>query len=81
MSFQVIRRPIRPRSNGHSRPASGIADDASWRCAGCARLLGILRDGQLHIRFARGHEYIAALPTSCICRQCGALNRTPVPSR
>ncbi len=54
-----------------------LSDASSdWRCTSCNRLLGIFRSGQLHIRFARGHQYLAALPTSCICRSCGTLNRS-----
>jgi hypothetical protein len=52
---------------------SGSADE--WRCPGCRKLLGRIRNGHLHVRFARGHEYIAALPASCTCRGCGTLNQ------
>ena len=51
-----------------------------WRCTSCRRLLGVVRDGQLHIRFARSHEYMTALPATCTCRTCGTLNRTSRPA-
>lgn len=46
-----------------------------WRCTRCDKLLGICRDGRLHVRFARGHEYLASLPVVATCRGCGTLNR------
>ena len=45
-----------------------------WRCIRCGKLLGVVEDGRLHIRFARGHEYIVGFPASCVCRSCKALN-------
>lgn len=45
-----------------------------WRCSTCGRLLGVIRSGRLHVRFTRGHEYIAALPATCTCRGCDTLN-------
>jgi hypothetical protein len=35
----------------------------------------MIRTGQLHVRFTRGHEYVAALPANCTCRGCGSLNQ------
>ena len=26
-----------------------------WRCTRCYKLLGVCRDGRMHLRFARGH--------------------------
>ena len=57
------------------RHLSGRALPDEWRCSNCGRLLGVTRSGRLHVRFTRGHEYIAALPATCTCRGCGALNR------
>ena len=62
----------RPRACRH---LSGRAIPDQWRCSTCGRLLGVIRSGRLHVRFTRGHEYIAALPASCTCRGCGALNQ------
>jgi phage FluMu protein Com len=45
-----------------------------WRCAHCGRLLGVLEGARLHIRFARGHQYLAGFPASATCRSCGTLN-------
>ena len=44
-----------------------------WRCK-CGKLLGVLDDGRLHIRFARGYQYMVGFPVSTVCRDCGALN-------
>ena len=51
-----------------------MKDDFKWRCSGCGQLLGIGSGDRLHIKFARGHQYRAALPVSCVCRKCGTLN-------
>lgn len=52
-----------------------------WRCAGCSKLLGIGRDGRLHLRFARGHEYLVGFPVQATCRGCGTLNHASAPAR
>jgi hypothetical protein len=35
----------------------------------------MIRANRLHVRFTRGHEYIAALPATCTCRGCGTLSQ------
>lgn len=52
-----------------------------WRCTRCGKLLGLYRDGRLHLRFARGHEYFVGFPAVASCRGCGTLNRTTAPMR
>ncbi len=54
------------------KPAASPARE--WRCRRCGKLLGLVLADRLHLRFARQHEYHAALPASCTCRGCGALN-------
>lgn len=60
-------------------PANGSSIE--WRCTCCAKLLGIRRGGRMHLRFARGHEYLVSLPATATCRGCGALNRAIAPTR
>lgn len=48
--------------------------EREWRCSDCAKLLGVCRDGQMHLRFARGHEYLVGFPVVATCRGCGSLN-------
>lgn len=48
--------------------------DKEWRCTRCGKLLGLLRDGRLHLRFARGHEYLVGFPATSVCRGCRTLN-------
>lgn len=48
--------------------------DKEWRCTSCGKLLGLLRDGRLHLRFARGHEYLVGFPATSVCRGCRTLN-------
>ncbi len=45
-----------------------------WRCTRCGKLLGVLEGDRLHIRFARGHEYIVGFPSASVCRGCRTLN-------
>jgi len=45
-----------------------------WRCTQCGKLLGQTKGDRLHVRFARGHEYLVGLPVTCACRCCGTLN-------
>lgn len=49
-------------------------DQHEWRCRGCGKLLGVVRGGRMHLRFARGHEYFVGFPVAGTCRRCGALN-------
>lgn len=48
--------------------------EREWRCIRCEKLLGIHNGVRLHIRFAKGHEYLVGLPATGTCRSCGALN-------
>jgi hypothetical protein len=52
-----------------------------WRCTRCDKLLGVCRDGRMHLRFARGHEYLVGFPVQATCRGCGALNQAQSPVR
>jgi phage FluMu protein Com len=49
-----------------------------WRCTRCEKLLGVLEGTRLHIRFARGHEYIVGFPATSVCRACRTLNELDV---
>ncbi len=48
--------------------------EKEWRCSRCGKLLGLLRDGRLHLSFARGHEYLVGFPATSVCRGCRTLN-------
>lgn len=50
-----------------------------WRCARCRMLLGIVDGDRLHIRFARGHQYIVGIPATSVCRGCGTMNEIALP--
>ena len=52
-----------------------------WRCTGCRKLLGVLHDGRLHLRFARGHEYLVGFPATSVCRGCRKLNELTSPQQ
>jgi hypothetical protein len=51
-----------------------------WRCTRCDKLLGVCRDGRMHLRFARGHEYFVGFPVQATGRGCGTLNQASGPS-
>jgi phage FluMu protein Com len=51
-----------------------------WRCTRCNKLLGVCRDGRMHLRVARGHEYFAGFPVQAICRGCRTLNQASNPT-
>lgn len=48
--------------------------EQEWRCSRCGKLLAVVRGERLHIRFARGHEYLVGFPVTGVCRGCGTLN-------
>ena len=50
-----------------------------WRCSQCNKLLGVLKDDRLHLRFARGHEYLVGFPATSVCRTCRTLNELKEP--
>lgn len=72
-------RSVRSPRAGNATPTAGASAD--WRCTGCGKLLGIRRDGGMHLSFARGHEYLVGYPATAICRGCGTLNQATAPSR
>lgn len=59
---------------------STSSTEPEWRCTSCAKLLGVCRDGQMHLRFARGHEYLVGFPVVATCRGCGSLNTVTGPA-
>lgn len=73
----LSRRVANQSRNVGVNPAS---NDREWRCSDCAKLLGVCRDGQMHLRFARGHEYLVGFPVVATCRGCGSLNTATGPA-
>ena len=72
-------RQAAPTSGGvNTQPTTS---NSEWRCTCCDKLLGVCRDGQMHLRFARGHEYFVGFPVVATCRGCGTLNRATAPTR
>ena len=72
-------RPARNVTAGRAPRMAGTAND--WRCNCCGKLLGVRRDGLIHVSFARGHEYLVSLPATATCRGCGTLNQATAPAR
>ncbi len=65
---------------GATTPQPTISN-TGWRCTSCNKLLGVRRDGRMHLRFARSHEYLAGFPITATCRGCGTLNHATAPAR
>ncbi len=45
-----------------------------WRCTNCDKLLGIRREGRMHLRIKQGYEFFVGFPVTATCRGCGTLN-------
>ena len=45
-----------------------------WRCTRCRKLLGVVRNLRIHLRFGGDHEYLVTCPATTICRRCRTLN-------
>jgi phage FluMu protein Com len=54
--------------------------ESEWRCHRCNKLLGLRTETRVHLRFARGHEYLVGLPVTATCRGCRTLNEIPASS-
>jgi RNase P subunit RPR2 len=67
---QFVRSPRKPTPHSND-----------WRCTRCDKLLGVSRDGRMHLRFARGHEYFVSFPVVATCRGCGTLNQVTDPAQ
>jgi hypothetical protein len=63
------------------REDQALHPNSEWRCTRCDKLLGVCRDGRMHLRFARGHEYLVGFPVQATCRGCGSLNNATAPAR
>lgn len=73
--------PSRPTAKTNwTGPANTTNSNAEWRCTRCDKLLGVCRDGRMHLRLARGHEYFVGFPVQATCRGCGTLNQATAPA-
>lgn len=74
------RRPAPTSSTGDDDRSKPTISSPEWRCTRCEKLLGICREGQMHLRRERGHEYFVGFPVVATCRGCGTLNRITAPA-
>lgn len=74
-------RPAPPKSWSAAATTKPSPLSPEWRCTRCDKLLGVCRDGRMHLRFARGHEYFVGFPIVATCRGCGTLNEAAAPAR
>jgi hypothetical protein len=69
---------VRLRSAQVAGAAAGTAEQREWRCNECGTLLGVLKQGRLHIRVSHGRarqaEYLVGLPAFCTCEHCHSPN-------
>jgi hypothetical protein len=72
------RQPAQMNWTGGAETKSTILIP-EWRCTRCDKLLGVCRDGRMHLRFARSHEYFVGFPVQATCRGCGTLNQASSP--
>ena len=75
------RFSTRSRQTPSATTAGLTIQEAPWRCTQCDKLLGVCREGQMHLRFARGHEYFVGFPVVATCRGCSTLNKAEAPVR
>lgn len=75
MSTPFPSRQTAPNSCTGDSKIKPTSSNPDWRCTRCDKLLGVVRDGHMHLRFTRGHEYFVGFPVAATCRSCGTLNR------
>jgi hypothetical protein len=68
------RRAAQSTWTGAAKTNPIPTSNANWRCTSCDKLLGVCREGRMHLRFARGQEYFVGFPIVATCRGCGTLN-------
>jgi hypothetical protein len=74
------RQPAQTNWTGGAK-SKPIRLNSEWRCMRCDKLLGVCRDGRMHLRFNRAHEYFVSFPVVAICRGCSTLNQATSPVR
>jgi len=50
-----------------------------WRCLACGALLGVERDGELHVKYKEAQYWIRGHCRHA-CRRCGAMNTLHTPA-
>ena len=80
MPTPLPSRRAAPTSWTGAAKTKHITSNAEWRCTRCDKLLGVFRGGQMHLRFARAHEYFVGFPVVATCRGCGTLNQATAPA-
>lgn len=70
------RPPASLRRSGATQKTPPATPSSTWRCICCGGVLGVFREGRMHVSFSRGHEYFTGFPVQAKCRGCGTLNHT-----
>lgn len=81
MTTPFPSRPTAPTNRPDAAISKPTISTSEWRCTRCEKLLGVCRDGRMHLRFARSHEYLVGYPVQATCRGCGTLNQATSPAR
>ena len=73
--------PLHRSGAAKKTPPTTPLSTSTWRCIRCDGVLGVFREGRMHVSFSRGHEYFTGFPVQAKCRGCGTLNHTSGPAR
>lgn len=81
MPTPFLPRQAAPTNGSGAATTRSTTSNPEWRCTRCDKLLGVCRDDSMHLRFARGHEYLVGFPVQATCRGCGTLNQATAHAR
>ncbi|MFI5298641.1 MAG: hypothetical protein ACHREM_11125 [Polyangiales bacterium] len=51
----------------------GNDNEREWRCRRCTTLLGVERNGRLHLKY-KSAQYVVMGPVVAVCRRCSGTN-------
>ncbi|GHC66399.1 hypothetical protein [Neogemmobacter tilapiae] len=75
MTTFAHKTPPTPKRDFTNTAISPVQNHRDWRCKHCRKMLGVCRDGRMHLRFGGGHDYLVSLPVRTICPDCKTLNQ------
>lgn len=75
----ISRQAVRSNRADSAATQPSASASSEWRCRHCGKLLGMIAMARVHLRFARGHEYLVGLPVTATCRGCRTLNELSAP--